>query len=104
MSGVASGVGRLARRCAMPLLDLADAGQVLVELALVGGAEPSACSGFGVLGDEVEDALACSGRAWPGLRPSPSASPPPKSRSKTSRGLISLAIGVVSARQEMFDE
>ena len=51
-----------------PLLDLAHAGEVLIELAAVGGAERS-LELSGVLADEVEDALAVGDRAGPASSP-----------------------------------
>ena len=57
----------------------------------------------GILADEVEDAplmtLAASAVGRRGI-----AGREPKSRSKTSRGSISLAIGRFADFQEMFDE
>ena len=49
-----------------PLLQFADAGEVLVELVAVAGAEPSDCSVLRLLADGVEDALAVlrAGGLW----------------------------------------
>ena len=85
-----------------PAFQLADRGQVFVHLLAVGLAEP-ALELPGVLGDEVEDALAVLLPLRAGLGRFVGHSPP-KSRSKAAFGLTSLAIGVDSDRQEMFDE
>ena len=86
-----------------PQFDLADGVEVLVELALVGGAE-LARELVGVLGDEIENALVVQFAFGAGLRRISFGSCLPKSRSNTWRGLTSLAIGVDSPRQEMLDE
>ena len=77
------------------LLHLADAGQILVELALVVAAEPA----IEVL---ASSRTASSTLARISLRAtvSGSACPPPKSRSKTSLGLTSVGNGVVALRQD----
>ena len=97
------GVGRLAAEplgAVDALFDLADAGQVLVELA-AGRAPPSSLlEARGVVEDEVEDRpLLLAGGACRLARRSPGP-PAPKSRSKTSRGFGSGGTGVVGERQD----
>ena len=79
-------------------LDLADAGQVLVELLLVVRVEPP-LHGAGVFEDEVEDRTLLLPAALQVRLPLAGA-PAPKRRSKTSRGLDSGGIGVVGELQE----
>ena len=86
-----------------PQLELADGGQVLVDLAAVVHAQPVA-ELLGVVEDEVEDALLIDAPACARSAGEPSRDREAKSRSKTSLGLISLAIGMFADRQEMFDE
>ncbi len=101
-SGVAtsgSGASPNSLRLLDPRLDLANAGQVLVELGLVVRVEPP-LQRLGVVEDEVEDRLLLVPAGASGSPAAGRDRPAPKSRSKTSRGLDSGGIGVVGELQE----
>ncbi len=87
-----------------PPLNFADGGQVLFDLAYDRRSRERPLRVASVFGDIVEDALLVEIAARRVTAAVPVAFWLVKSRSKTSRGLTSLAIGVDSVRHEMFDE
>lgn len=84
-----------------PPLDLANAGQVLIQLAAVCNAEILR-EAPGLFQDEVENALLPPSGPGTGLRLSFSAGAP-KSRSNNNRGLTCFASGARSLRHARFD-
>ena len=84
-----------------PHFELANPGEILVDLAAVGRPELP-LEPRGIVADEIEYAFAEIVAA--GSVPWGSISPVPNIRSKTSFGLISLAIGVLGVFHEMHEE
>ena len=101
LGGLTASVGRLDRRQRLgagdPQLQLADAGEVLVELLPVGAAR-AGCSRPRASSSTESSML---DRSRFRLRRSGSLGRSAKSRSKTSRGLTSVGSGEVGERQEI---